>query len=187
MKHRSIASKLGWAKLPGVAPGGLADAERLAEVVSNPEDDAPRRNYAEYIRPWEPDRAEYIEQEIEEARARRSRRGLSRSGKPPLLEKHEGEWTRTIAKYARSWKFDRGFITHIAIDPHLFLEYGEWLFINAPIRSVAFLMPEEGPFPMKEIAGSSLLDRLNTIGFLARELGDDDLRAFAEGRVPIVV
>lgn len=138
--------------------------ELLAAVTSNPEDDAPRLAYAEFIRTWEPARAAFIEEQLAEATERRRRREVSRRGKSGLLRQHETEWARTIARYARNWNFDRGFVTEVWLDPHLFLEYGEWLFINAPIRSVNFVMPEDGPFPMNELAASPLLERLDAIG-----------------------
>jgi hypothetical protein len=94
--------------------------------------------------------------------------------------KHEREWSRTIARYAREWKFDRGFVSSITIDPHVFLEYGEWLYLNAPIRSVDFIAPDDGPFPMAELAESPLLANLDAVGFLVPTLTDEDFITFAK-------
>lgn len=158
------------------------EQELLRAVISNAEDDAARLAYADYIQTWEPDRAAFIREQVAEARPDRiNPRALSRrSGKSALLGVHEREWTRTIAKYATEWKFDRGFVTEIAIDPYLFLEYGDWLLINAPIRAVEFIRPEQGEFPMKEVSSSPLLERLDRISFRPRNISDSDLRLFAE-------
>lgn len=159
-----------------------SEQELMRAVTSDADDDAPRLAYADYIQTWEPERAAFIREQIEEARPDRlNRRAYSRrSGKGSLLRKHEHEWTRTIAKYATEWKFDRGFVTEIAIDPYLFLEYGEWLLVNAPIRAVEFIRPEQGDFPMKEVSSSPLLERLDRISFRQRDIRDSDLRLLAE-------
>lgn len=151
-------------------------------VTANAEDDSARLAYADFIEPSHKDRATFIRRQVAQAQKDRAQRGTySRdpSG-DPLLRQHEQEWTRTIAKYAREWKFDRGFVTEIAIDPYLFLEYGEWLLLNEPIRFVDFLGPEDGDaFPVTELSRSPLINRLNGIGFLC-EVQDSDLVSFAE-------
>jgi hypothetical protein len=70
-----------------------------------------------------------------------------------------------VAKYTSDVDFDRGFIDSIKIEPYLFLEYGEFLFANAPIMSVEFLRPQEGPFPYRELAASPLLRRIVGLTF----------------------
>src|SRR5437763_1201675 len=101
----------------------MSEAEKLlTEISANPEDDAPRLAYARHIRGLDSDRAEFIELQIEAAKVRRAKRGFLPDHPHPLQRKNEQAWTRTIAKYARAWTFDRGFIAKIEIDPHLFLE-----------------------------------------------------------------
>jgi len=147
-------------------------------VTANAEDDAARLAYADFIAGLDADRATFIRRQVAEAQKDRANRGTyaRHPGTDPLLREHEQTWARTIAKYAREWTFDRGFITEIVIDPYLFLEYGEWLLTNEPIRFVKFLAPEDGdPFPMQELSRSPLLARLNGIGFLASTITDTDL------------
>lgn len=137
--------------------------ELLTAVTSNTGDDAPRLAFAAHVRDAEPDRARFIEQQIEEARGRRARRGYIHVSNDPLLRKHEAEWTRMVAKYARRWTFDRGFIAKIVIEPHLFLEYGDWLLLNYPIQMVELGKPDGGAFPATELADSPLLGRLDAL------------------------
>jgi uncharacterized protein (TIGR02996 family) len=153
--------------------------ELLSAVTNDPEDDTARLAFAQYIRQWEPDRAEFIEQQLKQAQHRRQVRGPRTNTDNPFLLKHEAEWTRIISKYTTRWIFDRGFITLIRIDPYLFLEYGEWLFLNAPIRIVEFSKPVDGSFPMSELTESSLLSRLDSIGFHDETLERDDIEHIA--------
>jgi hypothetical protein len=137
--------------------------ELLTAVTSKVGDDALRLAFAAHIRDSEPDRARFIEQQIEAAKSRRARRGYVHMSNDPLLRKHEPEWTRLIAKYARRWTFDRGFVAKIVIEPHLFLEYGDWLLLNYPIQMVELGEAEDGTFPAAELADSPLLGRLEAL------------------------
>ena len=129
----------------------------------------------------EPDRATSIEAQIEAAASRRrGRYPVNSLVKHPLLVKHEQEWGRTFAKYTHSFEFDRGFITAFEMDPFMFLEYGEWLFINAPIRMVRFASPETGAFPTAELAASPLLEHLDVISV---ECGSSPARECVAGSI----
>lgn len=94
--------------------------ELLIKVTSNPEDDAARLAFAEHIRPDDPDRADLITDQIALAAERRRRR-WDPDHSHRLLQLHQQKWTRTLAKYARNIKFDRGFVVSIRIDPYLYL------------------------------------------------------------------
>lgn len=141
----------------------------LTAITSNVDDDTARLAFAAHIRASEPDRASFIEDQIERAKVRRAQRGYVNVGDHPLLRAHSAEWSRTIAKYARRWIFDRGFVEKIEIEPNLLLEYGEWLLLNFPIVAIDFRKPDEGPFPMDEIADSPLLERFDALRF--RDVG----------------
>ena len=142
----------------------LTTEEQLVmAVTSAPHDDAPRRAYADWVRPYDPRRAKFIEMQLAWAEdSRTTRRGYSNPTEG-FLDAHADEWSRTFLKYVTRADYYRGFIEDIAIDPYIFLEYGEFLFVNAPILSVTFLRPEEGPFPLEELLASPLLARLNCI------------------------
>jgi uncharacterized protein (TIGR02996 family) len=159
-----------------------AHQELLRAIVQNPEDDAARLAFAEEIRASEPDRALFVELQIEQARERRPVHVRASTNKDPLLVRHDDEWTRTLAKYVTYWRYDRGFVTRVTIDPHLFLEYGEWLMSNAPIRHVWFSRPEDDDLPIAALAESPLLETLEGIHFMSDvTLDDGSLIALAEG------
>lgn len=138
-------------------------AELLTAVTANVDDDAPRLAFAAHIRGAEPERARFIEDQIARANARRAQRGCVDTGDHPLLRSHGAEWSRMIAKYARRWTFDRGFIANITIEPYLFLEYGEWLMVNYPLQMVQLGAPDDGAFPVAALAASPLLARLEAL------------------------
>ncbi|HEY0483931.1 MAG TPA: hypothetical protein VGD37_40705 [Kofleriaceae bacterium] len=137
--------------------------ELLTAVTSNIDDDAPRLAFAAHIAGSDPERARFIEDQIARAKARRVQRGYVDAGDHPLLRTHGAEWSRMIAKYARHWTFDRGFVAKITIEPYLFLEYGEWLLVNYPIQMVELCKPDDGAFPVSELAASPLLARLEAL------------------------
>lgn len=149
--------------------------ELLRAVTSNVDDDAPRLAFADHIRGTEPDRARFIEDQLARASARRAQRGYVDTSEHPLLRAHRAEWTRTVARYARDWAFDRGFIAKLTIEPNLFLEYGEWLMINFPLQVVTFTRPDDGDFPIAELAASPLLSRLDAIIIRDVRLRESDL------------
>lgn len=153
----------------------------LAAVTQNPEDDGARLALATDLRSSDPDRATFIERQVEVGQSRRKRKLGAGTMKDGLLAKHEQEWTRTIAKYATAWTYDRGFVTSIEIEPNLFLEYGEWLLINAPIRHVRFSRPD-GEMPVRGLAASPIVAKLDSITFAPdATLSDAELIALARG------
>jgi len=152
----------------------------LRAVTSNVDDDGARLAFAANIRASQPDRARFIEDQIERAKKRRARRDHIYVADHPLLREHEAEWSRTIAKYARHWIFDRGFVEQIEIDPDLLLEYGEWLLINYPIIAIDFRKPESGVFPIDEIAQSPLLDRFDALRFHDVQLSSTDIERLVQ-------
>ncbi len=153
-----------------------------AAALREPDEDAPRLALAEYYRKQDPDLARFIELQVQIGAVRRS------GGTPAhateyesdrLLKKHGPRWCQTIAKFTKRQSFDRGMIEWVSIDPHMFLEHGEWLFVNAPIRAVSFTMPSEGTFPVRDLLASDLLSRLDSIGLVKLGLTNADVESIA--------
>jgi uncharacterized protein (TIGR02996 family) len=136
----------------------------VVEVTSRPLDDAPRLAFADHIATSEPERAKFIRDQIEMAKRRRAQRRTSSGDPHDPPKRFADSWTRLIAKYTRTWRFDRGFVAEVAIDPYLLLEYGEWLLLNFPIQVVELLRPQDGPFPLDELIDSPLLARFDALG-----------------------
>lgn len=151
----------------------------LAAVVASPEDDAPRIAFAEHVRSNDPELARFIEVQLAAAKARREsregRRTVIGAEDRVLLQRNATRWGHTIQKYSTRFDYDRGFISKIVIEPNLFLEYGEWLYTNAPIRHVGFTKPQEGAFPIDELTASPLLSRLDSLDFTNCGIGDPEI------------
>jgi hypothetical protein len=147
----------------------------LTTVTSNVQDDAARLAFAAHIRNTEPDRAHFIEDQIEGAKRRRAQRGHVYVAEHPLLRTHGAAWSRMIAKYTRRWIFDRGFIAKVEMEPYMFLEYGEWLMLNYPIQVVELRKPDSGTFPTAELADSPLLAKLEGLAIRDVKLENADV------------
>lgn len=157
--------------------------ELLAAVITAPDEDEPRLEYAEYMQRQDPELARFVELQVAAGRERRRKReprfGIYPTEDRRLLEKNAARWARTIAKYTARQEFDRGLITEIGIEPYMFLEYGDWLLKNAPIRHVYFGVAHKGAFPYREVFDSPVLEKLDTIALINRNVTDDDVAAIA--------
>lgn len=163
----------------------------LLAVIRDPEIDAPRLEFAAARHAQEPDQERFIQLQVEEAQRRRARgsyAGDNFLGAPQdgallrQLQLRAAKWAPgpTFAKYTKSYQYDRGFIAKIVIDPDMFLEYGEWLYANAPIRHVGFSRVEQGTFPMNELAASPLLRRLDSLDFTNCDVTDESVTELAK-------
>lgn len=161
------------------------EQELLAAICREAEGDELRRKYADEIRPYDAPRARFIDLQLERAAARRWRRTVldSMGEEEQLLQRHRTTWAHTIAKYSASFEFYRGFIYRVRIDPYVFLEYGEWLMVNAPIRFCCFTEPEDGPFPWDELLATPLLSRLDAVSFAGLNISDADVERIARSNM----
>jgi uncharacterized protein (TIGR02996 family) len=85
----------------------------LADIVANPDDDAPRLVYADWLDDHgQPDRAAFVRVQIELARLRPdTRREDLEARERELLERHEGEWVGRIRDWVAGWSFRRGMLS----------------------------------------------------------------------------
>ena len=166
--------------------------ECMLAILRDPENDTPRRAMVDLLGPSDPVRAKFIQIQLDVAQRRRetkySRVVSDDAGGSSYLDAYEEEWTRDIGFYMgelpihRQVEFDRGFVRLCSMNPYLFLEQGEHIMnAIAPLRGIAFFDDPDGdPFPMKEIAASPLLSRLEEIRFAKCWLTESDLLTFAE-------
>jgi len=164
----------------------------MLAILRDPEDDRPRRAMVDLLGPSDPVRAKFIQIQLDVAQRRRetkySRVVSDDAGGSAYLEAHEDEWTRDIGFYMgetlphRRTEFDRGFVRLCSMNPYLFLEQGEHVMnAIAPLRGISFFDDPDGdPFPMKELAASPLLSRLEEIRFTECWLTEKELLTFAE-------
>jgi uncharacterized protein (TIGR02996 family) len=112
------------------------DEALLRAVLADPEDDAPRLIYADWLdEHGDCDRAEFIRLQIALARDGKDDPRL-RQREHQLLTAHGPRWAGALEGTALSWTFRRGFVEEAEVAAPVFLSRGESLFEVAPVRTV---------------------------------------------------
>lgn len=121
----------------------------FAQIVRDPDDDAPRLAYADAIQPTEPARADFIRMQIARFHDERARGVTTEEPSRAellLLRQHGATWAQAIAPFARAgggrpdrppfpgYGFERGFVAHLRTDPDVFVARGDELLALAPIQ-----------------------------------------------------
>jgi uncharacterized protein (TIGR02996 family) len=135
----------------------------LQTIIDQPDDDAPRLIYADWLEDRGDPRAEFIRVQIELARMSTAdpRREKLQKREQVLLKKHEEEWAAPLRGVVWGWAFGRGFIDRITVelDSSRFTE----AFRLAPIQYLRDIS-QEADFRYLVKAGS-LLKRLRGLEF----------------------
>jgi uncharacterized protein (TIGR02996 family) len=112
----------------------------LRDVLADPEDDAPRLVYADWLdEHGDEARAELIRVGCERARLEEGPRWAALAVRErQLLAAHGGTWKQEVAAWARPgcW-FERGFVAGVEGRAGQFCERGEALYRRAPVRHAA--------------------------------------------------
>src|SRR5262245_31359864 len=125
-------------KLPRVHPETIVTHEEafLEDIAEHPDDDAPRLVYAD----WLDDhghgaKAEFIRAQCELERLEEydSRTRELDERVRQLLKENEQQWLGPIGRLAREWRFRKGLLDFIEVEPAVFVENGEKVFQHAPI------------------------------------------------------
>jgi uncharacterized protein (TIGR02996 family) len=162
--------------------------ELLAEIVRNPDDDAPRLAYADAVAPRAPERAELVRLQIERFHSERQR-GLWLSApsarETAILEQHGPRWAHFIAPFARGYSasskfqgyaYERGFVALLRTEPDMVADMGDRLLKMAPIQHLD--LTRNGPFIPALTA--PCLGRMRSLNLSQLSLTDDDAVALAE-------
>jgi uncharacterized protein (TIGR02996 family) len=115
------------------------DDALLRAVLADPDDDAPRLIYADWLdEHGDCDRAEFIRVQIALAHAATDdpRSPPLRQRERELLSAHRARWAAPLDGVALSWTFRRGFVDEVEVAAPVFLSRGERLFDVAPVRTV---------------------------------------------------
>lgn len=124
------------------------DHERafLQAIRETPDDDAPRLIYADWLEEqgggeWAA-RAAFIRIQCRLAELPEDdpARDALEDEEADLLAEYERTWTEPLHGIAEEWKFERGFIEHLAIRGENLFTHAERLFEFAPLRSLHPLM-----------------------------------------------
>lgn len=153
---------------PSHLPMVVSDTHPLLRaVLDRPDDDAPRLAYAEFIRPTDPARAEFIR--------------LQLSGDPAiqLLTEHGPRWAVTFAPWgARDLVYRRGFVGAMSLTGRSFVSLGASLFDLAPLREVRLIAVN---FLLEELLACPHLAELDALDLRGNQL--DSMRVEIESRI----
>jgi uncharacterized protein (TIGR02996 family) len=155
----------------------------LQDILENPEDDTPRRVFADWLLD-QPDavgaaRGEFIQIQCDLARVPagtpRPERLLRRERE--LLAMHAREWGSLYQRLGCTcWEYRRGFVEGVGLPASSLLSQAATLFRSAPIRELK-LYHSSGLW--HNLAGCAYLGRVQTLDVEKNDLGDADLEALA--------
>jgi uncharacterized protein (TIGR02996 family) len=157
----------------------------LHDILTHPDDDAPRLIYADWLEEHNNPRGEFIRAQcaLAQLAAEDPRRWPLEQRERELLASHESEWLPRW-NLTGEWRFRRGFIEEITLTPEEYLAYENQLFKRAPIRHLRlrsrnrprFPPEERHDRPMARVAESPYLACLSGLS-LAPPLDRQDLHA----------
>lgn len=157
----------------GMATNTKGELDRLfQEIIEHPELDAPRWAYAKVLRTTDPERAEFIELELELAAMTAKERAKAfrkQSRRDKLLIKHANEWIEPIAEFIEGFQFHRGFVAEVELSARGFLEHHEALLARAPIQH---LILTDAATAFDELMQSPALMQIRSIVLTRQSIGD---------------
>src|SRR5262249_51651057 len=118
----------------------MTDDAFLADVIENPEDDAPRLIYADWLdEHGQPERAEVIRVQVALAREAPDHpsRGEWLRREAELLSAHGKEWAGPAAVVDGQYRFRRGFVESVQGPLPSLLRVADGLFAKLPLRGLA--------------------------------------------------
>lgn len=139
----------------------------LAAVCANPDDDAPRLVYADWLEEHgDSARAEFIRLQIEMAHLPKhsDKREQLDSRQKRLFSSHRKQWAAPFKGIADRYEFTGGFVTSVTMPAERFDAVAETLFRLAPLRWVTFTNPVGF---MHRVANCPFLARLTVVDFVS--------------------
>jgi uncharacterized protein (TIGR02996 family) len=151
----------------------------LKAVIAEPEDDAPRLIYADWLEEnGQEARAEFIRVQIELARVTEQRWNYHelRDRNVVLLQRHELGWAGPFREVSRTWSFHRGFIRDTMSDLQTFVKHAGVLFAHSPLQWIIF---RNARGCLGQLSSVPQLIRVNRLDMNFERLNDDDAHALA--------
>jgi carbon storage regulator CsrA len=160
------------------APRSPDEAALLQAILADPDDDAPRLIYADWLEEQGDPRGEFIRVQCwlaalspgdHSAGALQEREHL-------LLSRHGAAWRSALPPLLRQQPFERGFVETACLTAQEFLANVEGLFALAPIRHLRVWASSFAPLgerDLSSLAASPYLARLASLDLSDNGLGDD--------------
>lgn len=147
----------------------------LKRILKQPDDDAPRLVYADWLEEQGDPRGEFIRLQCALATTGVdvSARKKLREREQSLRDVHGKAWAKPFAGIARSCTFRRGFVEGITIGATQFLEHADDLFDQAPLRRIR--LANLGAADIEPLASAPALARVSELDLTANDLLDTGL------------
>jgi uncharacterized protein (TIGR02996 family) len=156
----------------------MTDQALFAAILADPEDDAPRLVYADWLdEHGDSDRAEFIRVQCDLARRPKydDRRPALEARERELLKRYGAAWAKPVAAITKEYEFRRGFVAAVTIGAAKLLSHGDQLFATAPVRHVRVLRLGSANASAADLAASPLWPRVRSLT-LGGRLAPGDLR-----------
>ncbi|MEK6237946.1 MAG: TIGR02996 domain-containing protein [Planctomycetales bacterium] len=135
----------------------------LNEIIENPDDDAPRLVFADWLEERGDLRADFIRAQCELAKLPdHERRPDLEAREQQLLFRHGKQWAKPLRKRIKKWTFRRGLIDEVTVSAAAFLEHGEELLQRAPIQGVR--LKDAGQL-LGDLADCPWMQRITSLDF----------------------
>jgi uncharacterized protein (TIGR02996 family) len=152
----------------------------LQAVVAEPDDDAPRLVFADWLEDHGDEaRAEFIRAQVELAKLPPGdpRRWELQDRERALLAEHGDAWAAPVKGLVRRWQFRRGFVEAVSLPAAALLKHGDELFRLAPVRHIHLRNLEELPALLRkwraEETFAGHLCRLSSLDLAYNRLRDE--------------
>jgi hypothetical protein len=162
----------------------MSDLEQCyQQILSRPEEDALRRQYAEALPSGHP-RAQFIVQQLELAalcrgQQRNARRVALTESTKALLATHGERWAQPLLGFTSKRRFSRGFVQHVELDAATLNKRLEDLFSSTPVLSVSLRSAKVGETAgiLPELVKRFAFSRLLGLDLDNQRIGDEGLAA----------
>jgi uncharacterized protein (TIGR02996 family) len=118
----------------------ISDSDALLRaIIDNPEDDAPRLVYADFLdEHGDPPRAAFIRAQVQLARLPPSHPDRPRliQTERTLMRAHKAFWTAWVPSWAKHWQFRRGFLEWVRCDAGTFVARADEVRSRTPLAGV---------------------------------------------------
>lgn len=163
--------------------------ELHAAVCADPDAEAPRIAFADFMAPYRAERAELVRLQLARFATDRAAKAVSCVPGPRevvLVHAHGMEWARYLQTFLvpgddlpLGCRFERGFIAHARVAIENVMGLGDRLARMAPIQHLD-VTPGAASGPPARIVGAKILGQLDSISLAGLGLTNDDAPALAD-------